>query len=141
MQPEPVYRPQEPQVEESHGARKIIGIVLIGLGAIIAVAILQTIYQLLTDGTQFPLIQELSGEPPVIRTPNGDIVLPDNVLILAGYGIVVILIAIAAGIARAFLQIGAQLLQVDIRTLVRQLREEFTRVGSSPPPSVPGARP
>jgi hypothetical protein len=131
------YSPSEIRPEESQGTRKVVGIVLIAVGTLAAIYILQRVFQILSEGSDFPLIQRLTAEATAIRTLNGEVVLPENFFVLAAYGVAVVLLMIASGLAKAFIQTGAQLLQSDLRSLVAALREDRSRAPDAPPPGRP----
>jgi hypothetical protein len=133
MQPAQLpYSPNEPRPDESHGTRKLVGLVLLAIGAIVALVVVQRVFQVLSEGSDFPLIERLIAERGAIGTPTGEVILPESFFVLAAYGIVIALLAIAAGLARAFLGTGAQLLHLDARTLLRRLREEHWPDPGSP---------
>jgi hypothetical protein len=134
MQPAPPpYAINEPGPDESQGTRRLVAIVLLGIGVIVALMVLERVFRILAEGADFPLIERLIGQPGPIATPGGEVVLPESLFVLLGYGIVVALLGIASGLAQAFLKSGAQLLHLDIHTVLRAFREQRTGPGSPPP--------
>jgi hypothetical protein len=142
MQPGSLYPQREPVRDDLQTTRKAIGVTLIAAGCLVALMVLQGVYALLVKSDQYPLIRKLTSEAAAIRTPQGDVLLPESLVAIGAHGLVIMLLLIASGIARAFLGTGAQLLQADVRTLLRELREEITRLVSNtpPPPSTPHLR-
>jgi hypothetical protein len=135
MQPAPPpYTINEPRADDSNGTRRLVGLVLLGIGAIVALMVLERVFRILSEGGEFPLIERLVGARGPVTTPDGDWALPDGAFVLAGYGVVVALLGIASGIAQAFLKSGAQLLHLDVRTVLRALREHRDDAGSPAPP-------
>jgi hypothetical protein len=134
MQPMPPPYPMNDPREESAGTRRLAGIVLLGIGAIVALMVVERVFRILSEGGEFPLVERLVGGGAPITTPGGDVLLPDGVFVLLGYGIVVALLGIASGIAQAFIKSGAQLLHLDVRTVLRALREQRGEPGASSPP-------
>jgi len=113
----------------------IVGGLLIILGCLAAFWILQTIFHLIGNSEAVALVQKISS----IKTEGAEIKLAGQSIqfppiffeygnVIVGYGIVIILLAIAAGLTKAFLYTGANLVKSDIQALLEKLGEQLARL-------------
>jgi hypothetical protein len=130
----PPYSSDEERPDQVQGVRKVAGITLLAVGTVAAILILQRVLQILAEGAEFPLIDRLLAGRRAIETPAGEVILPENAFVLAAYGVVIVLLGIASGLAKALLQGGLHLIGTDVRTLITALRQERYRDMTTKPP-------
>ena len=106
----------------------LVGVLLIIFASLAAVGILQIIYNILVSPEDVQLLEKIARAEPEginIGTPGGDIEIPT---IFFGYGVVIILLSISAGLAKGFLSVGVDLVKSDLEALLERLGEELARL-------------
>jgi hypothetical protein len=119
-------------------AKTIVGVVLMILGCIAAFWVLLMIFDMIENPEDLALVQKMSQigtEGVEIGVMGGKITFPPVVSkygnIIFSYGLVIIFLAISAGLAKAFLYTGASLVKSDIKPLLEKLGEQLARLWSS----------
>ena len=116
----------------------LIGGLLIVLGCLGAFWILQTIFHLIETPEKIAIMQEIAKietKGVELKLAGQNIQFPPIIFqygnVMVGYGIIIILLAIAAGLVKAFLYTGAGLVKSDIQALLEKLGEQLARVWSA----------
>ncbi len=114
--------------------KTIVGTILLLFGIAIAWEVIQIISTLIEDANSIPLVENIismghSGSELRNQLLPSDIhrVLGGYEDAVFGYGILIFLLSIAAGIAQTFLSIGAELIKSDLRALLEKLGEQLAR--------------
>jgi hypothetical protein len=120
--------------------KTIVGTILLLFGIAIAWEVLQTISNLIQASDTLPLVDKIiqmghSGSELRNQLPASDVhgLLGGYEDAVFGYGILIFLLSIAAGIAQTFLSIGAELIKSDLKSLLEKLGEELARLTKNYP--------
>ena len=116
--------------EENKKLKKIFGIALLSLGAVICLFVLYTIMGLLSGGGQVDLVRSIVPEEVSIAAKedtSGLVVLAEQGLVAFGYIVVILLLSVAVRIASALLRTGAGLLNADLTTVAERFRKELVK--------------
>ena len=107
---------------------RTIGMILLGLGAVLAGWVVTIIYRLITgDGTSeiiFNLIPMESIEI-TIKTSSEAMVVPETFFYVVGLFFCLLLLAICGGIAKVLIANGSKLLQPDIQGSLKHFRKDL----------------
>jgi hypothetical protein len=107
---------------------RIIGMILLGLGVLLAGWVVTIIYRLITgDGTQeiiFNLIP-MESLTITITTSSEGMVVPESVFYVVGLFFCVLLLAICGGIAKVLIANGVKMLQPDIQGSLKHFRKDL----------------
>jgi len=107
---------------------RTIGMVILGLGVILAGWVVTIIYRLITgDGTQEIISNLIPMEflTITITTSSEGMVVPESVFYMVGLFFCVLLLAICGGIAKVLIANGAKILQPDIQGGMDKLRQDL----------------
>lgn len=107
---------------------RTIGMVLLGLGVVLAGWVVTIIYRLITgDGTQeiiFNLIP-MESLTMTITTSSEGMVVPESLFYVVGLFFCVLLLAICGGIAKVLIANGVKMLQPDIQGSLKYFRKDL----------------
>lgn len=115
--------------------KTIVGTILLLFGLSITYEVVQTIYSLINNPDEIRLVETILR----MGQPNGEFInqLQSSELhqfmggyedAVIGYGILIILLSIVAGIATTLLSLGTKLIESDLKTLLEKLGEELARL-------------
>ncbi len=117
--------------ESMEGFRKLIGIILISVGAIIAIWAAINIYRTFTDPRQLEVFKNIIPNSTEIRKMEIDgkkVVLPEGLFLFLSYGIAAFLLFIASCIGTAFITGGVNLLMSSYRKLELKVTTEMAKL-------------
>jgi hypothetical protein len=107
---------------------RTVGMVILGLGVVLAGWVVTIIYRLITgEGTQ-EIISNLIPMESIaitIKTSSDIIVAPDSFFYMVGLFFCVLLLAICGGIAKVLIANGVKMLQPDIQGYLENLRKDL----------------
>ena len=107
---------------------RTVGMVILGLGVVLAGWVVTIIYRLITgEGTQ-EIISNLIPMESIaitIKTSSDIIVAPDSFYYMVGLFFCVLLLAICGGIAKVLIANGVKMLQPDIQGYLENLRKDL----------------
>lgn len=122
--------------------KTIVGTILLVFGLAIAYEVVQNIYSLIDNPEQIRLVEKIlsmgkqssefrnqlqSSELHKLMGGYEDAVI--------GYGILIILLSIAGGIATTLLSLGTELIKSDLKALLEKLGEELARLWKNHEPN------
>ena len=129
-----IYRDLKNTADEVFKIKTTIGGGLIVVGGAMAIWIIQVINKVVYSPEKMPLLRtilKISYENPKVQLPeNSTDIVPfinnygDAIL---AYGILIFLLSIAAGIAKAFLSGGINLIGSDLKILLEKMGEQMGR--------------
>lgn len=115
-------------------AKDFVGYCMIGLGIFGAVWIATSLAGFLADPSSVPLVKLLSWLEPAERTFDIDgrqLILAPSVARATGLVVYLAVMGIAAGLVRTLIMGGVNLLEHDVRRMMRSLRSDLKAVGDS----------
>jgi len=107
---------------------RTIGMVILGLGVILAGWVVTIIYRLITgDGTQEIISNLIPMEflTITIATSSEGMVVPESVFYMVGLFFCVLLLAICGGIAKVLIASGVKMLQSDLQGTLDKFRKDL----------------
>ncbi|MEM8604746.1 MAG: hypothetical protein AAGF24_13035, partial [Cyanobacteria bacterium P01_H01_bin.121] len=113
-----------------------VGTGLTIFGACLAIAIVYAIFGILTQSIEIPFLDEsaaLMQRQLQERIADGAYMFD----LVARYVTVLVLLSIAAGLAKTAIEAGAQLIQSDLQVLLEKLGEELARLWQARQPQAP----
>ena len=122
------------QSEEDSGYRKMragVALVLITMGIVGVLWIVEQIIVLTSGPQDIPLIAKFLAFDPAARTvvtPDGNHQLPESVYLAAGFFLYILVLGVAASLAKALIATGASLLGQDVAAALNHLRDEVKRL-------------
>jgi hypothetical protein len=117
--------------EPMEGFRKLIGIILISIGAIIALWAAVNVYRIFTEPRQLEVFKSIIPDRPELRELDIDgkkVVLPEGLFLFFSYGIAALLLFIATSIGTAFIASGVNLLMSNYRRLELKVTTEMAKL-------------
>jgi hypothetical protein len=117
--------------EPMEGLRKLIGMILIAVGAIVAIWAAINIYRTFTDPQQLEVFKNIIPNSPEVRELDIDgkkVVLPEGFFLFMSYGIAAFLLFIASCIGTAFITGGVNLLMSNYRRLELKVTTEMAKL-------------
>ena len=115
--------------------RLFFGSILMVFGIAVAAWILHTIYSLITAQDSIVLLQrfnfKVQTEDLIANVTSETISLPQEIFLVVGFIIIIVLLFIALKIARVLIQCGTSLLHSDIKLLAKRLRDELIDIRDS----------
>lgn len=108
--------------------RKLFGGVLLLFGLVVAFWMLSTINSLLVSNDSIDLLNRFDLSRPVnqvMAETVDDGIIPQDIFLIFGYIIIIVLLFLMAKIAKLFIKAGARLLETDIKLLIGRLRDEL----------------
>ena len=119
---------------------KILGIIILSMGILLAAWILYTIYQLIQgEGTSSIVarILDLGAIDKTITLSSETIILPESFFYILGVLILVTLLSICAGLSKVLISSGVQMLKPDYTDTFKERRKETkSNLSSSAPNQV-----
>lgn len=120
---------KKPRREPNYAIKLIFGILLLLAGLAVAGCILWVLYVLIMNQGAIDLLQHFNfkaqTEAVIANTTETAIALPNEIFLVVGYVILMILLGMAIKIARLLIENGTSLMHSDLRVVARQLREEM----------------
>ena len=107
---------------------RMLGVVLLGLGLLLAGWVVMIIYQLISGEGTKEIVSNLipTGSITVtIKASSEVLVLPDSFYHVVGLFFCVLLLAICGGIAKVLIANGVKMLQPDIHETLEKLRKDI----------------
>lgn len=107
---------------------RTIGMVLLGLGVVLAGWVVTIIYRLISgDGTQEIISNLIPMESLTItiKTSSEGMIVPESFFYVAGLFFCVLLLAICGGIAKVLIANGSKMLQPDIYGAMEKLQKDL----------------
>jgi len=107
---------------------RTIGMVILGLGVVLAGWVVTIIYRLITgDGTQEIIFNLIPMEflTITITTSSEGMVVPESFFYVVGLFLCVLLLAICGGIAKVLITNGVKMLQPDVHGSLEHLRKDL----------------
>ncbi len=114
--------------EKPSNNTRTIGMVLLGLGVVLAGWVVTIIYRLITgDGTQEIISNLIPMESLTItiKSSSEGMIVPESFFYVVGLFFCVLLLAISGGIAKVLIANGVKMLQPDIYGSIEKLRKEI----------------
>jgi hypothetical protein len=106
---------------------KIVGIIILSMGILLAAWILYTIYQLIQgEGTSSIVtrILDIGAIDKTITISSETIILPESFFYILGVLILVSLLSICAGLSKVLISSGVQMLKPDYTDTLKERRKE-----------------
>lgn len=128
-----MYEPNQEEGAIDSIAKKIricVGLCLLIAGILISIWLLQNVYNLLLNESDFFIIAKLSpknADGRAIISPWGKFILPASYFYVLGYGVIFLLFTVIAGVANNFMRVGGNLLQPEIKKVMEKIRDEFVK--------------
>ena len=122
------------QAEEDAGYRKMragVALVLITMGIVGVLWIVEQIIVLASGPQDIPLIAKFLAFDTVARTlvtPAGNYQLPEGLYFAAGFFLYILVLSVAATLAKALIITGANLMGQDVASALNHLRDEVRRL-------------
>ena len=122
------------QSEEDAGYRKMkagVALLLITMGVVGVLWIVGQIIALASGPQDIPLIAKFLAFDPVARTlvtPAGNYQLPEGLHFAAGFFLYILVLSVAATLAKALITTGASLMGQDVASALNHLRDEVRRL-------------
>ena len=122
------------RAEEDAGYRKTragVALVLITMGIVGVLWIVEQILVLVSGPQDVPLIAKFLAFDPVARTlvtPAGNYQLPEGLYFAAGFFLHILVLSVAAALAKALIASGASLMGQDVASALNHLRDEMRRL-------------
>jgi hypothetical protein len=117
--------------QEESGHKRLtaaIGLVLLGMGIIGVVWIAHALITLSTAPRAIPLMEKFLAFDNAARsigTPDGPVQLPEGLYFAVGVFLYILVLGIAAMLAKALIVSGTKLVQLDVTPLLNRLRDEI----------------
>ena len=119
---------------------KILGIIILSMGILLAAWILYTIYQLIQgEGTSSIVtrILDIGAIDKTITLSSETIILPESFFYILGVLILVTLLSICAGLSKVLISSGVQMLKPDYTDTLKERRKETkSKLSNSAPNEV-----
>ena len=119
---------------------KILGIIILSMGILLAAWILYTIYQLIQgEGTSSIVtrILDIGAIDKTITISSETIILPESFFYILGVLILVTLLSICAGLSKVLISSGVQMLKPDYTDTLKERRKETkSKLSNSAPNEV-----
>ena len=119
---------------------KIVGIIILSMGILLAAWILYTIYQLIQgEGTSSIVtrILDIGAIDKTITISSETIILPESFFYILGVLILVSLLSICAGLSKVLISSGVQMLKPDYTDTLKERRKETkSKLSNSAPNKV-----
>ena len=119
---------------------KIVGIIILSMGILLAAWILYTIYQLIQgEGTSSIVtrILDIGAIDKTITLSSETIILPESFFYILGVLILVTLLSICAGLSKVLISSGVQMLKPDYTDTLKERRKETkSKLSNSAPNEV-----
>lgn len=109
---------------------RTIGVVLLGLGVVLAGWVVTIIYRLITGDGTTEIISNLIPMESIeitIRTSSESMVVPESLFYVVGLFFCVLLLAICGGIAKALIVNGVKMLQPEVQGSLEHLRQDLMK--------------
>lgn len=128
---------QDPYDKKDNGSgsggafvRTAAGIILLTIGSGVAVWILQMIGGMITAEKEIPLVVKIVSSTVNREMSNlqgGAPPIHPSFQLIAGYLLVILLISVCAGIAKAFINAGVKTMQPDYKEVLNKIKTELKR--------------
>jgi len=119
---------------------KIVGIIILSMGILLAAWVLYTIYQLIQgEGTSSIVtrILDIGAIDKTITISSETIILPESFFYILGVLILVTLLSICAGLSKVLISSGVQMLKPDYTDTLKERRKETkSKLSNSAPNKV-----
>ena len=119
---------------------KIVGIIILSMGILLAAWILYTIYQLIQgEGTSSIVtrILDIGAIDKTITISSETIILPESFFYILGVLILVSLLSICAGLSKVLISSGVQMLKPDYTDTLKERRKKTkSKLSNSAPNKV-----
>ena len=129
------FRPPPQERLVNNIFRLFFGSILMVFGIGVAMWILHTIYSLILSQDSIVLLQHFNfkaqTENLIANATSETIALPEEIFLVIGFIIIIILLVIALKIARVLIQCGTSLLHSDIKLVAKRLRDELMDIRDS----------
>ena len=122
--------------------KTIVGTILLLFGLAIAYEVVQNIYSLIDNPERIRLVEKIlsMGQPSSqftnqLKSSELHKLMGGYEDAVIGYGILIILLSIAGGIATTLLSLGTELIKSDLKDLLEKLGEELARLWKNHEPN------
>ena len=106
---------------------KIVGIIILSMGILLAAWILYTIYQLIQDEGKSSIVTrilDIGAIDKTITISSETIILPESFFYILGVLILVFLLSICASLSKVLISSGVQMLKPDYTDTLKETKKE-----------------